>query len=968
MNALFHPLAGLVAQSPSHSLTLALVHSLGWTLLHFVWQGALVAALLWLALGLLPAQLSRTRYAAALCALALMAALPLATFSHLAVRDLAASRALALAPISIDSNFVIRVTPTNAPEPLLPRIQRALDDSVPWLPALWLAGVVLFLARLNLGLLIARGMANSAALTPPAELQRIFDSLRTRLRISRPVRLMHSAIVQVPTVIGWLRPVVLVPIGCLAGMSAIQVEAILAHELGHIRRHDYLVSILQSLIEAFLFYQPAVWWVSRQLRRERKNCCDDLAVAIAGDPLAYARALSSLEERRALMPSLALAASGGALTSRIRRLLGYPDDRVALQPVAITMLVVAVLASASYLIATAHAQPASRASGNTAQPLPLEDAAVSLPAIPLLTPTPFASISAAVPSSQASDPADSSAALPNQYKTWLNQDVLWIITPEERAAFLKLANNEERDGFIENFWLWRNPTPGSPENSFREEHYARIAYANQHFASGSQPGWKTDRGRAYIVYGKPESIDVHPANSPSYEVWHYPSIPGLGSSIDLKFVDDDCHCNNYRLMSQSAPDAASLAQAAQEYRLFLATYPNAPEAAEARKRLAIIQAALPAGEHSDFSRHATSNILPDDFAPESQKSLAYTHAANETVRARVEWAFPRGGRELSTYLRKVQSDLVTSSGDQQPGQTAPANTIAQAVPPTNPAAPQSPDSTTPSPATDAPTRVPSGALAGNLISKVDPVYPPEAKAAHVQGAVLLSAIISKTGTVESLRVISGVPMLNSSAVEAVQQWRYKPYIVDGQPVEVRSTVTVNFALADTPADRHAAAVPPSSDLTMVVSSTAADGAVADAQASQRKLDLVVAEARQHAMLALLAANLRKVGGPVSAPQLLYSVEPKFSEDARKAKVAGTVLLSLIVDENGLPQNVHVIRGIEIGPDGKSNPTLTDEARAAAATLDQNAVDAVNKYKFKPAMEADKPVPVLLNVEVNFKLF
>ena len=104
--------------------------------------------------------------------------------------------------------------------------------------------------------------------------------------------------VDVPTVIGWLKPVVLLPASALAGLSPNQVEAILAHELAHIRRHDYLVNLLQTLVETLLFYHPAVWWLSRRIRAERENCCDDLAVSLCGDPVAYAAALAELEDLR----------------------------------------------------------------------------------------------------------------------------------------------------------------------------------------------------------------------------------------------------------------------------------------------------------------------------------------------------------------------------------------------------------------------------------------------------------------------------------------------------------------------------------------------------------------------------------------------------------------------------------------------------------------------------------------------
>ena len=155
------------------------------------------------------------------------------------------------------------------------------------------------------------------------------------------------------------------------------------------------------------------------------------------------------------------------------------------------------------------------------------------------------------------------------FKKWLEQDVVWIISDEEIQAFKSLKNDEERENFIENFWLRRNPNPDSPDNEFREQHYARIAYANEHFAAG-KPGWKTDRGHIYIAYGKPDSIDAHPSGGSydrpieegggttstfPFEVWHYRYLEGIGDNIDLEFVDT-CQCNDYHLtIDRSEKDA-----------------------------------------------------------------------------------------------------------------------------------------------------------------------------------------------------------------------------------------------------------------------------------------------------------------------------------------------------------------------------------------------------------------------------
>ncbi len=155
------------------------------------------------------------------------------------------------------------------------------------------------------------------------------------------------------------------------------------------------------------------------------------------------------------------------------------------------------------------------------------------------------------------------------WKKWLDQDVVWIISDQEVAAFKSLKNDEEREQFVENFWLRRNPNPESPDNEFREQHYARIAYANEHYAAG-KPGWKTDRGHIYIAYGKPDSIDSHPSGGNyerpieegggststfPFEVWHYRYLEGVGDNIDLEFVDS-CNCGDYHFtIDRSEKDA-----------------------------------------------------------------------------------------------------------------------------------------------------------------------------------------------------------------------------------------------------------------------------------------------------------------------------------------------------------------------------------------------------------------------------
>jgi GWxTD domain-containing protein len=159
--------------------------------------------------------------------------------------------------------------------------------------------------------------------------------------------------------------------------------------------------------------------------------------------------------------------------------------------------------------------------------------------------------------------------LDSQYKKWLNEDVVYIISPEERSTFLQLSTNEERETFIENFWARRNPDPDSPENTFKEEHYRRIAYTNEHYASGI-PGWKTDRGRIYIMWGPPDETDSHPSGGTyerppeegggetttyPFEDWRYRYLEGIGENVEIEFVDPTMTGEYHLTMDPSEKDA-----------------------------------------------------------------------------------------------------------------------------------------------------------------------------------------------------------------------------------------------------------------------------------------------------------------------------------------------------------------------------------------------------------------------------
>lgn len=303
-----------------------LAQAAGWTLLHFVWQGCLIALLPFTVRALSARQSAQLRYSTACLAMLMMAVAPPITFNLLEGQGSPASGPmlnLERLTATPSSGRWISATPLDS---FSPSWLQAIDAEIsPWLPSLtiaWLCGVFFLSLRLAGGLFYTHCLRKDRTVLICTEWQERLLRLCQQLRVKQTVLLLESACVQVPTVIGWLRPVILLPASTLTGLTAQQLEAILAHELAHISRYDYLVNLLQTAVETLLFYHPAVWWVSKQARLEREHCCDDLAVAVQGDALVYARALAELETRRASRPQLALAATGGSLLARIERLLG----------------------------------------------------------------------------------------------------------------------------------------------------------------------------------------------------------------------------------------------------------------------------------------------------------------------------------------------------------------------------------------------------------------------------------------------------------------------------------------------------------------------------------------------------------------------------------------------------------------------------------------------------------------------
>jgi uncharacterized protein (TIGR03435 family) len=336
--------------NPVHLLSSeAWVERLGWTLVHFLWQGLSIALLYAAARRIMARRSSPNgRYLLACAALAAMIAAPLATWRLMQQPDASPGSAYHIRgiPPTPSTTAVATATLPDSVRATVPSVQPT--QFLAWIVIVWLAGAAAFWFRLAGGWVVAARMRSMLVRRAPPEWQEALRKLGAQIRLARPVPLLVSALVQVPAVVGWLRPVVLVPVGALGGLPVEYLEALLLHELAHIRRHDYLVNMLQSVAEALLFYHPAVWWVSGHIRAEREQCCDDVAVFVSGNALTYARALAHLESHRISHLSAALAANGGSLADRIARLLGQsrPAVRTGLGPVVVTIAV--LLATAVY--------------------------------------------------------------------------------------------------------------------------------------------------------------------------------------------------------------------------------------------------------------------------------------------------------------------------------------------------------------------------------------------------------------------------------------------------------------------------------------------------------------------------------------------------------------------------------------------------------------------------------------------
>jgi beta-lactamase regulating signal transducer with metallopeptidase domain len=313
------------------------LESLGWTLVNFCWQAAAIALFYWLVDAVLPKARSQTRYVLALGTMLLMLVSALATLAYEETRGGSGLSSLpgsfsSAAMATIGSSISIDLAPLAVPNTTSATTQPALlhlSRFLPWLDVAWLLGVTCLSTRTIGGWRLIQRLRRSALVEVPEAVYANFVWQCAQLGITRQVSLRISEHIQGPLAQGIVRLLIILPASALMALSPEQLEAVLAHELAHVRRADYLWNLIQTMVETLFFFHPAVWWVGRRVRQQRELCCDDVAVQSCADPLVYATALLRLEERRGQQPSLAMALDGhrpwSGLRVRIARILGEPN-------------------------------------------------------------------------------------------------------------------------------------------------------------------------------------------------------------------------------------------------------------------------------------------------------------------------------------------------------------------------------------------------------------------------------------------------------------------------------------------------------------------------------------------------------------------------------------------------------------------------------------------------------------------
>ncbi len=304
-----------------------LVNALGRMIFHSFWQGAVIAFVLGLILFLSSKKSAHFRYIISFAAIILFVASCAVTFSIEYKTNSVSIAAPADQPTFVsaaDKFFVNPISGTESETTIWDSINSYFNQNLPLFVMLWLSGLFLFSLRFIGSVLFVQKIRTRGINELDIEWLYRSREIGKKLGIKKFVAVFESINVKVPLAIGYIKPIVLLPLGMINGLPYTQVEALIAHELAHIKRYDFVINLIQTLVETIFFYHPAVWWISNQIREERENCCDDITVSVCGNSLAYSKALYNLLQIQHNYPELALAASGkvNQLLRRIKRMNG----------------------------------------------------------------------------------------------------------------------------------------------------------------------------------------------------------------------------------------------------------------------------------------------------------------------------------------------------------------------------------------------------------------------------------------------------------------------------------------------------------------------------------------------------------------------------------------------------------------------------------------------------------------------
>ncbi len=501
------------------------------------------------------------------------------------------------------------------------------------------------------------------------------------------------------------------------------------------------------------------------------------------------------------------------------------------------------------------------------------------------------------------------------YRQWLNDEVVHIISPVERDVFLKLQSDRERDLFIEAFWRQRDPTPGTPDNEFKAAHYRRIEYANAKWTTPERPGWKTAAGRWYILTGKePSEPQAAKIAASAFELKMRilegvregapaPAKPVTASF--LKFLE----FSNY----ESEEDIAVEQQLRKIYNL-----KDARLLTEARLGWEKGKAERAFHMFRLNGHEYLVIVTPGRLAAPNQYRIEVFEQMGDkkTSLLDTEFSLPHTSAAVFGFEdSQIKPYFIFLRGVRWSGETAQTpGAVKGAV---------------------------SGGVSGKptvmppkLVREVQPVYPEEARKAGLEGVVIIEATTDTYGRVADAKVLRGIPGLDQAAVDAVKQWVYEPMVIDGVPKPVVFTVTMQFKLDDRKEPKTGG----------VVGGVAGgvEGGVAKGVSG-----VVVGGEKGTQDLKEFEAGAVRVTGDVQPPKIVKMVKPVYPETARQAGVEGVVILEAKTDEQGNVVDARVLRSIPL--------------------LDAAAIDAVKQWKYEPMTIDGKPHKVLFTVTVRFQL-